>query len=372
MSFENEKLSRLLGEVDEDILDEAYHIDSAGKLQELKCEKHGKNIFNIKFPTRFIAAAACLILCAVSILTVLPGFNAGVGHDIPANSSSAAGIEIPSQPGDTTSGHTVIQPDWNDLDYPTITLPNDTLHIEGIDMLNYYSAVRAISEAEDSGVRGLAADSRGRYATLNAAFDGHRGSALFDDGISAPLDDGVSAPIVEPEPTHSDEEPQIYYYEIEPDTLLGFSQLLYFRIEIIDENGFLAQKLGTGVVDVVISREFLWGDDLITFKSGDKYFSCLTNSYHAEYDNSELLWYSLQFSTHKAIDGFYVIKNFEQANYEFNVRIENDQVMSFECADWDKGENPDGVLPVVSKTIVVNECKERFTIAELEDYFNSL
>ncbi len=406
MSLKNENLFQLLSETDDELLDEAYRIDSADKLKGLKHEKHSRNAlyngFSFKIPKQIIAAAACLILCTVSVLTVMPMFNSNINGGHAADLSQFENTNSPAVPSADSDYHAqpndpsnqqVIQPDWNTLDYPVVTLPEGKLHIDGIDMLNYYSAVRGIYEAKNSGIRGMKATGRSKPTMLSesmdsgvsAAFDDDVSavfddgvsavfddgvsavfdddvSAVFDDGVSAVFDDDVSAPSTDYNPDPPSE-PSIYYYKIEPNDRLGPSQLLFFQIKITDESGFLAQKMGTGIVDVVISRDFLWGDDLITFKNGDKYFSCLTNS--GGIDN-------LEFSTHKFIDGFYVVKNFDQPNYEFRVFFNIDQAISFECGDFHDAVNPDGVLPIVSKTIAINNCTEKFTIAELENYFNFL
>ncbi len=382
MSLKNENLFQLLSETDDELLDEAYRIDSADKLKGLKHEKHSRNAldngFSLKIPKQIIAAAACLILCTVSVLTVMPMFNSNMNGGHAADLSQFENTNSPAVPSADSDYHAqpndynkpqVIQPDWNTLDYPVVTLPEGKLHIDGIDMLNYYSAVRGIYEAKNSGIRGMKATGRSKPTMLSESMDSGVSaifddgvSAVFDDGVSAVLDDEVSAPSADYKPDPPSE-PSIYYYKIEPNDRLGPSQLLFFQIKITDESGFLAQKMGTGIIDVVISRDFLWGDDLITFKNGDKYFSCLTNS--GGIDN-------LEFSTHKFIDGFYVVKNFDQPNYEFRVFFNIDQAISFECGDFHDAVNPDGVLPIVSKTIAINNCTEKFTIAELENYFNFL
>ena len=51
----------------------------------------------------------------------------------------------------------------------------------------------------------------------------------------------------------------------------------YFTITLNDTKGFLAQKLGgTGAVEVVITRNNF--NNMITFKKGERYYSCLQTS----------------------------------------------------------------------------------------------
>ena len=78
----------------------------------------------------------------------------------------------------------------------------------------------------------------------------------------------------------------------------------------------------------------------------------------------------MAFSTHKYIEGFYIVKNFRQENYEIRVGIQDGQVYGVECVDWDGGSHPDGVLPVVSRTYESNESVS-YTVDQLNRYFSS-
>lgn len=84
------------------------------------------------------------------------------------------------------------------------------------------------------------------------------------------------------------------------------------------------------------------------------------------------------FSTHKYIEGFYIVKNLEQENYSFSVEYDNfnlDYVnviaKSVTCNSYKNGGNiPDGEMSVISETYLSNHSVE-MTIADLEEYFNS-
>lgn len=55
--------------------------------------------------------------------------------------------------------------------------------------------------------------------------------------------------------------------------LFEITMAAYFNIKLNNPNGFLAQKLGgTGKVEVAITKNNF--KDLITFKRGEKYYSC--------------------------------------------------------------------------------------------------
>ena len=86
------------------------------------------------------------------------------------------------------------------------------------------------------------------------------------------------------------------------------------------------------------------------------------------------------YSSHKYIDGFYIVKNLAQENYSFTVTYDNfnrDYVnvtaKSLICSSF--GTNidhaADGKLPIVSKTYISDQVVE-MTIADLESFFNSI
>ena len=141
-----------------------------------------------------------------------------------------------------------------------------------------------------------------------------------------------------------------------------------FQIELTDKNGFLASKLGLGLVDVVITEECIWGDSLITFRNGDKFFSCLSNGWSLNGETGGWMW---DFSTHKYVEGFNIVKNFEQENYAFYIDMNAEgQAFAFECRGAQNGGyRADQNVEVVSSTSISNQGSS-YTIAELEDYFN--
>lgn len=410
----SEKLSEWLSQADDDLLDEAYSIDSAAQLKErAKGEKNVRKTVYIRnyAVRRLIVAALCLFVLAGVLLTVPALFKTdeplvdpsatggSAGHDLskPEQSLQGAHSETPSQPDGTgnaesskaeestqgTQPENPSQPDGTGAgeqskpdkdsqgtqsedpsqsggsDLPNVELPTEGLRIEGIDMLNYYSAIRVLASSPGNA-----------FSHLSAGGGSVRGVRLLAAEENTPPETTASPPSEEeqsaqpPEVSEPAEQPDIYYYELDPNAVFYITKVSFFQIELTDETGFLASKLGTGVVDVVITEGYTdyYDDPMITFKNGDRYFSCLLNGgSRSDY---------MEFSTHKYIEGFRIVKNFVQENYAFNVCIVDDQVEHFECSNWYRGENPDGVLPVVSKTYVSNEFIG-YTIAELEDYFNA-
>ncbi len=347
----NEKLSEWLSKVDDDLLNEAYSVDTADKLKKrIESEKIRSKTPLVQRPAfrGAIAVAACLALTVGAVLTV-PALFRSDDIIVEPRTSGSSDRTKPLQSG-------VTPPKTGDL--PNVDLPTGNLHINSIDMLNYYSAIRVLTDSSSSSASHLSAGSQNPY----------RITLLSAGGATTPPYETPGAPVEQNPPTlPPSEDPDIYYYEIDPEQVFYITKVSFFQIELTDETGFLASKLGTGVVDVVISENFIYGDSLVTFKNGDRYFSCLCNGFTTDELSGRR---TVDFSTHKYIEGFYVVKNFEQENYSFYISFDGDQAVGFECLRRDKGENPDGVLPVVSQTRVSNVDAE-FTIAELEDYFNA-
>ncbi len=139
----------------------------------------------------------------------------------------------------------------------------------------------------------------------------------------------------------------------------------YFAVTISDARGFLAQKLGgTGSVEVVITRNNF--NNMITFRKGDRYYSCLQTS---STENA------MSFSTHKYVSGFKLVENYEQENYEFTVYFEGDKVTGINCGRF---KTDDGNFKYVADDIEYNDnlCfvvhkTQSFTAEQLESMFSS-
>jgi len=161
-------------------------------------------------------------------------------------------------------------------------------------------------------------------------------------------------------------------YPIDRNKVFTITMVTYFTIQLSDEKGFLAQKLGgTGLVEVVVTQNNI--DDLgqmITFKREEKYYTCFANGgdYDTDLNNS-----SSEFSSHKYIDGFNIVKNFEQENYKFTVHYDGSKVIGFECAPFHSVPTNYTVddITFIEDFCIVLYTKQTFTIDELEVYFKN-
>lgn len=240
------------------------------------------------------------------------------------SATSRPGVENPSTSSDDTPSTVVPS-------VPPVTQTN--YNIDSIDKINFYSAKKIISE-----------NSLLPIGMSNNAISSQK---IFLDNIYT-------------------ENP------IDRNKIFTTSMVTYFTIRLNDENGFLAQKLGgTGLVEVVVTQNDI--DDLgqmITFKREDKYYTCFANG--GNYD-ADLKKSSHEFSSHKYIDGFNIVKNLEQENYKFTVHYDGSKVIGFECAPF---QSVPAAYAIDDVTFIEDFCvvlyiKQTFTIDELEVFFKN-
>ena len=161
-------------------------------------------------------------------------------------------------------------------------------------------------------------------------------------------------------------------YPIDRNKVFTTTMVTYFTIELNDEKGFLAQKLGgTGLVEVVVTQNNI--DDLgqmITFKREEKYYTCFANGGYNDPDSDKM---GHEFSSHKYIEGFNIIKNKEQENYKFTVHYDGSRVIGFECAPFHSVPTNYAVdnVTFIEDFCVVLYTKQTFTIDELELFFKN-
>lgn len=133
----------------------------------------------------------------------------------------------------------------------------------------------------------------------------------------------------------------------------------YFTVTVTDPAGFLAQKLGgTGLIEVVITKNNF--NNMITFKKGDKYYSCVQSS---------LTDRAISFSTHNYISGYNVVSNNSTEKFEYVVYLEGDKVADVICNKISKLSSsrygPDDIKLNDGFSFVINK-KQSFTAVKLE------
>lgn len=213
------------------------------------------------------------------------------------------------------------------------SITTENVKINSLDKLNFYAVKKAIAE---NGVVLLSDSSQKPKVTTLA---NNKGFKLLNLANSTATD-------------------------INSNSTFTITMYSYFTITLNDTKGFLAQKLGgTGSVEVVITRNNF--NNMITFKKGERYYSCMQTS---------LTEKAMSFSSHKYVNGFKLVKNYDQENYEYTVYFEGDKVIGINCGRFEGNGN----YKYVADDIKFNDnfCfvihkKQTFTAEQLEGLFAS-
>ena len=324
--MKNEKMLHAIGQIDEDMIEDAV----------IQTNKKKQPFHKMPAFRRAVAIAACFVLIiglAFSMPTLLTPNNDGPG--------------VPIEPG------TLLPPNVQENE--------SGLQISGLDQMSYYAAVRMIEGMPKLANQSMTGGNYG-IALLASGYDTDKRENPPEPETTGPNE--IQGPPVTPDPSRPPVEGEdIYYYALDPGEPFYINKVSMFQIELTDENGFLASKLGLGIVDVVILEDCIWGENMITFRNGDNFYSCLSDGGGAQRKG---------FSTHKYVEGFFIVKNIAQENYGFYIDLdEMGQVLAFECGERENGGNRvDQNVKVVSSTAISEESGS-FTVAELEEYFNS-
>ena len=333
--MKNEKILHSIGQIDDDIIENAV----------IQMDKKKHPFYQLPAFRRVVAIAACFVLL-IGIVFFIPG-RFKPNQKYPG---------VPIEPGDA-----MVPVDPGTLLPPSVQENEQGIQISGLDQLSYYAAVRMIGGVPELANQSMTGGIYG-ITLLASGSDTDKREEPPVPETTAP--DETQAPPVTPNPSRPPVIGEdIYYYELEPDQPFYINKVSMFQIELTDENGFLASKLGLGIVDVVMLEDCIWGENMITFRNGDNFFSCLSDGGGVQYR---------EFSTHKYVEGFFIVKNIAQENYGFNIELDvQGQAISFECREKENGgERVDKNVKVVSSTVISNEGRS-FTVAELEEYFNS-
>lgn len=252
-----------------------------------------------------------------------------------ANDDASSGYSSNTTSGNKTPSNDGAQSDSNNIsdDNVSTIVTKENVKINSLDKLNFYAVKKAIAE------NGVVLLSKSAQKPKLTALANNRSFKLLNLANSTATD-------------------------INANSNFTITMYSYFTITLNDTRGFLAQKLGgTGSVEVVITRNNF--NNMITFKKGERYYSCLQTS---------LTEKAMSFSSHKYVNGFKLVENYDQENYEFTVYFEGDKVIGINSGRFDG----DGNYKYVADDISFNDnfCfvvhkKQTFTAEQLEGLFAS-
>lgn len=256
--------------------------------------------------------------------------NQSKDEDMNSNSSSntTSGIQNSSNSSTQSGG-------GNDYSNNNISgnITTENIKINSLDKLNFYAVKKAIAE---NGVVLLSNSSQKPHTTILA---NNKSFSILNLANTTAT-------------------------SINPNSTFTITMYSYFTITLNDTMGFLAQKLGgTGSVEVVITRNNF--NNMITFKKGERYYSCFQTSSTEK---------AMSFSSHKYVNGYKLVENYEQENYEFTVYFEGDKIIGINCGRFKEGSNykynADDIIFNDNFCIVLHN-KQSFTAAQLESLFSS-
>ena len=328
-----------VGELDDGIIKEAYLCDSKEKLEALSGKRRRAMT---TAPIRRVAVASLCVILSISIVFAVPALFKG-------------GVDEHPDPDPETGGT------FPDRD----VIPGGKLVFDSIDMLNYYSAMRLMEGGKRSVPQSCPVMGRLTKVTPESGTDRVTDIELVPPAITDyPSETMIETPVTKPAVSED-----MIAYEFGEDEIFSVTKVIYFKVNIKNENGFLASEIGMGEAEVVITENSL--EDMITFRGVEsgKYYSCLINGGGPT---------RMDFSTHKYIEGFCIVKNVSQENYSFYITLDKGLVNGMSCSR-NVGESGEGEAKYVPDELEWIEGSSRtssvrgsFTISDLESYYSNV
>ncbi|MBE6634324.1 MAG: hypothetical protein E7620_08310 [Ruminococcaceae bacterium] len=309
------RLSEQLGKVSEALLAEAISCDSAEALEKLQGKKRHRGV-------RAAVIAAAILLLTASLALMLPLHRADREEEFaPASGASASAPSAPSLPG-----------------------VEDSVVLDSLDKVNYYAALKILRNSPQSASDPLS-------LTLPLANDESEDSANESREET-------------PEPPKGG----IGMHDIAFEQM-RITKALYFTIQVTESDTFLFERVGSGKVEVVATDLSIGINPyaMITFRNGERYFSCLSEMYDLE---SGLNY----FQTHLYISGFSFCKDTTNGVSTFVLRcdLEKQTVSSLTWVPYHNipTEAPRYPIEVHKESVRMAELNYTFTLWELDQYYN--
>lgn len=155
----------------------------------------------------------------------------------------------------------------------------------------------------------------------------------------------------------NDNKNETLYYDMGHLESLDIVTVTYFTVEFTEKQGYLGSRFYGENVEVVIT-EMANFESMITFRCDDEYFSCLENGLD-------------EFSTHKYIDGFNVVKSFgDEDIFSYYIdRDKNGKISGMHLQRQNSIYYLSDKIKLVADVVSV-EVNCSYSIADLEKYFN--
>lgn len=298
----------------------------------IRQKKKQKNIW-----LRFGAIAACFVLIIGVVLASPHIFYA------------------PDLPDDTTTGS-------DDTDKELIPPQIGEIEFDSLDKVNFYGGLKVITDTAPS-----VSVKSSRITTASYL--------LITDKSSAEI-----LKLSETSPTDDFESPSSEYGEKKNGTNVAWdltgeqmtiTTAVYFRINVTEADILLASRIGTGEAEVVVTDLHIGINPfaMITFKNGDKFFSCLSEMYGLQNGENH-------FGSHLYIKGFEMFKDTVDEMTSFYTLVldkDNKTVSSFKWKSYNRrpSEAPIYAIEIIPETIHISYDTYVFTLDDLSSYWKN-
>lgn len=221
------------------------------------------------------------------------------------------------------------------------------LEIDTIDKVNYYAGMKLLNEASED--RRQMPISHITATAVGTEYDPSLDSEYwYDDGGTYEIPSVVIGHDI-----------SMYKFRI--------TKVIYFRISVA-KGDYLADKIGTGKAEVVITDlDFgLNPSAMITFKNGDRFFSCLSEIVLQDGLNN--------FRTDLYIKDYEWVKDLtgDLSSFDVYVDLENSQVdqIDWRPFSYKPSEAPTYGIEIEENSVNMCDCDYAFYLYELDEYYN--
>ena len=350
-----ETLAEHFSEVDPALLERAYKIENREQLAQYIKEKRARRALPFGKGSVFIRVAAATVAVAVVAGAALTFMLPAKIEGDPAGQEDGALTrldeeeekdQIPGEVYEEFFGESVV--------------------FDSFDKVNYYGGLLTLSE-HTKHLRKGRASTPGVALLASPAGGGYRVTLLGNTTETSEEEAGRDPG---PGPVPGDESWQggIGSSDISGERLC-ITTAIYFQLRVTEEHEFLAKKVGVGEVHVMITDLSIGINPYaaITFKNGERYFSCLTEGRGLQPDEN-------RFGTHLYIKGFEMFKDTTEGVSTFRVTHDPDtrEVLAMSWVPYNRIPSEAPVYPydvIEGSTRVSADMEYVFSLLELERIF---
>ncbi len=334
----NEVLTEHFLQLDEEITAEAYEIDDGEKLKGyVNAQKGIKKGRRLKLIPGYIAAVLVLTVCIGTVGGALFRFMG----------KKSAGSTADSSGDPLTHQNPPFLPEYGSIVF------------DSLDKVNFYGGIKVLTSS-DKPVSARSSNGSVLFATVKAPL---KYTLRF-------LNDGVESELSPSEEEESDQaiKGMVGSFDLSSEKL-RITTAVYFKLIVTENDTFLASKVGTGEVSVIITDLHIGINPcaMITFKNGERYYSCTS-------EMDDLKERENDFYTHLYIKGFAFYKDTTNGISRFRVvrDPQTNEVTDFSWIPYHRKPDEAQVYPiaVVPKSTYTSMETQEFYLHDLEEYYN--